>query len=267
MERIQGKGLTPEAAEHLGIPIPPPQDDTVSDEDNDDSGVSGPFSVLTPVVNPRDGEFTVPADMSSGDSISDVGITEDGSGDDAEAASPASSPRSRSRIVRVAKSKDDSRPPRDASSRPPSLDEWQHFFGKIVLRLACDWYLSFAFRGIDDDVVSERDIERLAMTDEERLRISTPLSELSNKSTFMRKHGRKLVATGDAFEAMVTIGAWMSRVNRIASKYRPKTAQARVVPNGNNGSGPPEANGTSYTSGATNGRVPSGYPVYQPGSG
>jgi hypothetical protein len=142
------------------------------------------------------------------------------------------------------------------------------FFSRIVLKTACDWYLSFAFRGVDEDLLTEREIERLSMTADERKLISTPLAELSNKSKFMRKHGRTIVASGDAFNAMVVIGAWMARVNRIAAKYKPKNVKGDVV-NGSSRQGTPtqNASGVEYTQGTSNGRVPNGFPIYRSGSG
>lgn len=233
-----------------------------------DDGISDPFPALSVFSGNEDTE--VPPGLSSGDSIPDVGIGED-SGEAVENPRTAASPRSRiSRVNRDRKS--DESGPRDASSKPPSLDEWQNFFGKVVLKIACDWYLSFAFRGVDEDLLSDREIERLAMTDDERKLIATPVAELSNKSKFMRKHGRAIVASGDAFQAFVVLGAWMSRVNRIAAKYKPRHARVRTnmngaSPNGRSGQSTTEANGTAFADGASGGRVPNGYPVYRPGTG
>ena len=232
-----------------------------------DDGISGPFPLLS-VVGDSD-EEKVPADLSSGDSIPDVGI---GDGEGIGEPGPSSIPSGRSRVSRLHRgTSNDKQESRDASNKPPTLDEWSYFFGKIVLKISCDWYLQFAFRGIDENIVSDRDLERLGMTDDERKLISTPLAELSNKSKFMRKHGRTMVASGDAFYAMVTLGAWMSRVNRIASKYRPHHPKMRVNGtvdnNGNSGQGAEAPGYSSFTTGATNGRVPDGYPIYRPGGG
>jgi len=274
---IPGKGITPEAAEALGIPETDPRvatDSDVSDNETDDTvdavivddGISGPFPLLSVVGDPE--EETVPAGLSSGDSIPDVGI---GNGEGVDENGPTATPSGRSRISRLHRGTgDDKQEPKDPSSKPPSLDEWVTFFGKIVLKLACDWYLSFAFRGIDEDIVSDHDLERLGMTDDERKLIATPLAELSNKSKFMRKHGRTMVASGDAFYAMVTLGKWMSRVNRIAARYRPRrnmTVNGTVQGNGNSGQGTETPGYSSFTTGATNGRVPDGYPIYRPGGG
>lgn len=230
-----------------------------------DDGISDPFPSL---VFSDESASAVPQEFSTGDSIPDAGSYGEGSGESDTALSD--SPRRLSRLHRDNNSSGSRA--RDASNKPPSLDEWQNFFGKVVLKVACDWYLSFAFRGIDEDMLSEREIERLAMTDDERRLISTPIAELSNKSKFMRKHGRTIVATGDSFQALIVIGAWMSRVNRIAAKYKPRNPRVRVnmngaSHNGSSGQSTPEADGTAYASGAQNGRVPGGYPIYRPGTG
>lgn len=166
-------------------------------------------------------------------------------------------------------SPDDS--PRDAKAGPPSLDEWTKFFSRIALRLACDWYLSFAFRGIDEDLLTDREIERLAMTDDERKRIAVPFAELSHKSKFMRKHGRMIVSSGDAFDAAITFGAWMSRVNRIANRYRKRDIRVNgATANGSSGPSSPQAGANGYsTVGTHGGRFPDGFNgrVYGPGSG
>lgn len=109
---------------------------------------------------------------------------------------------------------------RDAKTGPPNLDEWTDFFSRIVLRLASEWYISLAFRGIDEDFVSPEDIAKLSLTQNERQAISVPIAEFSNKSKFMRKHGRKMVSAAGTVDSLIILGAWASRVNRIARKYR-----------------------------------------------
>lgn len=125
---------------------------------------------------------------------------------------------------------------REAKSTPPSLDEWSRFFSNVVLRVGTEFFINAAFSGIDEDVVSDKDLDRLAMSDEEKKLIAVPFAELSHKSKFMRKHGRMIVASGDAANAIVVLGVWMGRVRRIAAKYRPKVVPGRVNgSNGNNG--------------------------------
>jgi hypothetical protein len=261
-------GLTPEAAKALeqqGIQIDP-QD--IGSDDLEDNEISEPFETLRSFpTDAFSGGSEVP--LSDGDTIDAeiVGEESDGVAGQAPTATPS---RQRRTISALHSDTGPAREPRDATTKPPTLDEWTNFFGRVVLRVTCDWYLSYAFRGIDEDSLSDREIERLAMTDDERKMISVPLAELSNKSKFMRKHGRAIVASGDSFNALIVMGAWMSRVNRIANKYRPKVTKGRMNggnPNGSSGQGTSQATGNQYTEGTGNGRIPNGYPIYRPGSG
>jgi hypothetical protein len=114
---------------------------------------------------------------------------------------------------------------------PPKLDEWQDFFSRILIRSATDWYINWAFRGVDEDMLSPREVERINLTKEERDRIAKPFSEVANKSTFMRKHGRAIIALSDSWDSIIALGAWYNRVTRIARKYQtkqPRTVHAHV---------------------------------------
>lgn len=150
-------------------------------------------------------------------------------------------------------------PPRDATKGIPSIDEWMDFFSRILLRVVCDWYISFAFRGIDEDLLTDREIDRLQLTDEERKRIAVPLAELSNKSKVMRRYGRTIVASGGAFDALLTLGTWASRVNRIASRYKTRTLKGQVYER--SGQDAQEAG----TAGANGGRVAGEWTIVNPG--
>lgn len=150
-------------------------------------------------------------------------------------------------------------PPRDATKGIPSIDEWMDFFSRILLRVLCDWYISFAFRGVDEDLLTDREVDRLQLTDEERKRIAVPLAELSNKSKVMRKYGRTIVASGGAFDALLTLGTWASRVNRIASRYKTPTLKGKVYER----SGQDAQEGTA--AGANGGRVAGDWVIINPG--
>jgi hypothetical protein len=219
----------------------------VTDLDTD-NGVSEPFTDFPPF-----------AEMSSGDDIVEAEIVEEPP-PDTQTVSSARERRTREEKIRT---------PREAKTGPPSLDEWTGFFSRVVLRVVTEYYISYAFRGVDEEMLTEREVERLAMTDDERQLIAVPFAEISNKSKFMRKHGRMIVASGDAFNALLVIGMWASRVNRIAAKYRPRQPKAQVringmsASNGSSGQGTPEAAGSE---GSTGGYVPPGFPIF-PGSG
>lgn len=131
---------------------------------------------------------------------------------------------------------------------PPTLDEWQDFFARVVFLTLAEWYVSWAFRGVPEDIVSDEDLQRCTLDREERKAIALPLSELANKSAVARKHGRQVIAFFESAEAFILVGMWMAKVNRIASKYRPKhpkrvKADVRMEqnpPTGNGGAGAPE---------------------------
>ena len=155
-------------------------------------------------------------------------------------------------------------PPREAKPGIPSLDEWMDFFSRIVLRVSCDWYLEWAFRGVDENTLTDREIDRIQLTLEERQRIAVPLAELSHKSKFMRRHGRTIVASGGAFDAIVALGTWTSRVNRIARKHKPHTVQGKVVPNERSRQGEPSEAQPGFA-GANGGRIVDGVTIINPG--
>lgn len=111
---------------------------------------------------------------------------------------------------------------------PPKLDDWQDFFSRIIIRSATDWYVNFAFRGIDEDELSDREVNRISLSKEERDRIARPFSELANKSAFTRKHGRTIIAFTDSWDSLVALGTWYSRVSRIARKHQKRTIQGHV---------------------------------------
>lgn len=204
--------------------------------------------------------------------MSASGFIEDGDSIDSQAAIEAPKPSQRSR--RNQRDPDDG--PRDAKTGPPSVDEWTGFFSRVVLRVVCDVYVNYAFRGVEDDSITDRDLDRLTLTDDERKTVVVPFAELSNKSKFMRKHGRMIVASGDAFNSVVVMGAWMARVQRIANKYRtrPQTPKnVRLNSDVNGGSSTASGNTaepqfTANGHGSGGGFIPDGFsgPIY-PGTG
>lgn len=153
--------------------------------------------------------------------------------------------------------------PDEPKTTPPNVDEWMDFFSRIVIRFLTEWYVDTMFRGIDEDIVSDSDAQKLLLTEEERDTIARPFAEYANKNPFMRKHGRQIVAFADSFESVVMLGRWYMRVNRIARKYRPKkqNVPARVHVNGSN-----NGNNGQGTQGTTGGNLPEGFSVFNPGS-
>jgi hypothetical protein len=226
--RIPGKtGLTKEAAEALAAQNSPIVTDL--DEESSNEETQYPFDV--PIGPP------LFAEDETGDGVDDSRLRQ----------KPESPP-----------------PAREAKPGIPSLDEWLDFFSRIVLRVACDWYIEWAFHGVDENSLTDREIERIQLSEEERKRIAVPLAELSHKSKFMRKHGRTIVASGGAFDAIVALGTWTSRVNRIARKHKPKTMPGRVVPNERTGQGESSEAPSGYA-GANGGRIVDGVTIINPG--
>jgi hypothetical protein len=107
-----------------------------------------------------------------------------------------------------------------AKSAPPNLDEWMDFVSRVLIRAATDFYIDAAFRDIDEEWLSEREVERIKLSETERDRIARPLAELANKAKFTRKHGRSIIALSGSVDSVIQLGMWFSRVNRIAAKYR-----------------------------------------------
>lgn len=114
---------------------------------------------------------------------------------------------------------------REAKAGVPNIDEWMNFFSRVLIKTATNLYIDVAFRGIDENILTEREVQRIKLSDQERDRIARPFAELSHKSKFMRKHGRTIVASGDSIDAIISLGMWYSRVSRIASRCRNASGQ------------------------------------------
>ena len=148
----------------------------------------------------------------------------------------------------------------EPKSGPPKLDEWQDFLSRVVLGLATDAYIDWVFRGIDEDALTEREVSRLQMREEERDRIAKPIAELANKLKFTRKHGRTIIAASGSAESAWYMAMWFNRVNRVARKHRPeRPTQGKVSHERTGPSSPAENNGTGGQHG--------NYTIFQPGTG
>lgn len=154
--------------------------------------------------------------------------------------------------------KDDS----GAKGTAPNAAEWEDFFSRIVIRFLTEWYVDIAFRGIDEDLVTEQDAAKLLLTEDERNVIARPFAEYANKNPFLRKHGRQIVAFADSFESVVILGQWFSRVNRVARKYN-KIGKTTVM----RGKAEHSHGDSGQSAASANGHATAGYGVYNPGSG
>jgi hypothetical protein len=197
----------------------------------------------------------------------DTGPAADNPGDiiDAEIVDEDEHPQSKLKS-RVDEKRRDNTDETGPSSGPPKVDEWLDFFSRIILRAASDWYIDKAFRGIDEDKLSEREVARIQLNAPERDRIARPFAELANKTKFTRKHGRSIIATADSIESLWALGMWFSRVNRIAMKYKPRHSKPPIrtggrVTNERTGQSEPA------TSNGSGEYQPAGLRYYSPGSG
>lgn len=109
---------------------------------------------------------------------------------------------------------------RDVKTTPPDATEWLDFFSNILIRAATDFYIDYAFRGIDEELLTPREIEKIHLTRTERDRISRPLSEFASKAKFMRKHGRVIISSAGSIDSLLQLGMWFSRTTRIAQRYQ-----------------------------------------------
>lgn len=112
---------------------------------------------------------------------------------------------------------------RAAKTGIPSIDEWMDFFSRVLIKVATDYYIDMAFRNIDEDMLTDREVSRIKLANEERDRIARPFAELAYKSKYTRKHGRSIIAAAGSIDAVVQLGMWYSRVGRIARKYQRMT--------------------------------------------
>jgi hypothetical protein len=161
--------------------------------------------------------------------------------------------------------------PPEAKSGPPSLDEWQDFFGRFVIRLLVDAYLMLVLGDLMDEL-TPTEAKQIMLSKEDMREIAAPLASISNKSSFMRKRGRSIISIADSYESILTLLFWMRRVNRIAKKHRPqKPAKTRTVRGNATPAPAPERNSSEEFDGRFDGEVNgtpvAGFGVYNPGSG
>lgn len=110
-------------------------------------------------------------------------------------------------------------PSASATKAPPSVDEWQKFFAKIVIRGITSGYLWMVLRDIEEELTpAER--EMITLQPDELMELAAPFASFSVKSKFLQKHGRSIVAFADSYESFIGLWFWMRRVNKIAKRHR-----------------------------------------------
>lgn len=165
----------------------------------------------------------------------------------------------------------------DAKAGAPSLDEWQDFFGRFVLKLLVDAYLYMVLGDLWEEL-TPAEADRIKLSPEDMKEIAAPLAEMSNKSSYMKKHGRTIIAAAESYESILTLLLWMNRVNRIARKHkknnpnykqRTRTVRARrtAAPQPQPERNTPDAQHDGFDSGQVNGVGVNGLGIYNPGSG
>jgi hypothetical protein len=107
----------------------------------------------------------------------------------------------------------------EAKTGPPTVDDWQDFFGRIVVRGLVNAYVAFQLSDFIDEL-TPAEAKAIFLSKEDMTEIAAPLASLSAKSRFMKKHGRFIISTADSYESLVTLFFWMRRVNKIASRHR-----------------------------------------------
>lgn len=108
-------------------------------------------------------------------------------------------------------------------SRPPTVDEWQDFIGRIVLRTLLDGYVTLMLRDCDLTAQEEKYIE-LSKADLKEM--AAPFASFASKNKTMQKHGRAIISASDSYEAIIGLTIWMRRVNKVAKRHRPEQAAA-----------------------------------------
>jgi hypothetical protein len=115
---------------------------------------------------------------------------------------------------------DADKPPKsDPKSGPPSLSEWQDFIGRILIRSLTQGYVALILR---DAELTPKELESIELDKDDTRDMAAPFASLANKNKWARKHGREIIAMSDSWEAVLALGIWMRRVNKLARKYRPK---------------------------------------------
>jgi hypothetical protein len=107
----------------------------------------------------------------------------------------------------------------EAKTGPPTVNDWQDFFGRIIIRGIVNAYVAFQLSDFLDELTPS-EAKAIFLSKEDMTEMAAPLASLSAKSSFMKKHGRFIISTADSYESVVTMFFWMRRVNKIATRHR-----------------------------------------------
>lgn len=111
-----------------------------------------------------------------------------------------------------------------ADTKPPTVDEWQDFIGRVVLRTVTEGYLTLMLRDCD---LTDQELRYLELSKDDLKEMAAPMASFANKNKTLRKHGRTIVAAADSWESVVAIFIWMRRVQKVARRHRPEIQAAK----------------------------------------
>jgi hypothetical protein len=131
-------------------------------------------------------------------------------------------------VVQVAETPDRLNPPTPASG-PPTVSDWQDFFARYVIKGLVNAFVAMRLSDVLDEL-SPHELKQIMLSKEDMSEIAAPLASLSSKSSYMKKHGRFIIATADSFESLINLAFWMRRVNKIAAKHRKAKAPKQPTP-------------------------------------
>lgn len=159
----------------------------------------------------------------TGDNEGTLSQTEFGSVDFTDENSPGTEPVSTATLVEKPDKLSD---PGEAKKGPPKLDEWQDFFGRVVIRALVNGYLAFQLGDLFDEL-SPMEIQQITLSKEDMREMAAPFATVANNSSFARKHGRSIIALADSYESILNLLFWMRRVNKISRKHGGKPKQQK----------------------------------------
>ena len=154
----------------------------------------------------------------------------------------------------------------DVKTGPPTATEWQDFFGRFLIRLVVNGYISMVLGDLVDEL-SPAEAKLIYLSKEDMRNIAAPFASVAVKSPMAKKYGRTIIGLSDSYESVFELVLWMRRVNRIAKKHKKASQpQQRIQPQTQNVEINDEvANG--FDRGQVNGSDTGVIGVFNPGGG
>jgi len=118
----------------------------------------------------------------------------------------------------------------DVKTGPPSATEWQDFFGRFLIRLIVNGYISMVLGDLVDEL-TPAEAKAIYLSKEDMREIAAPFASVAVKSPVAKKYGRTIIGLSDSYESVFDLVLWMRRVNRIAKKHKKANQpQQRIQP-------------------------------------